>query len=80
MVHCDASTDFLVDPFIHTISYVDRDTAGKRVGEHNTQLFSWLWPGNDESILAIVTSTIDTTMLSIVNAVMAGLPHTSRKI
>jgi len=38
----------------------------------NTQLFSWHWPGDDESILLIVTS--------IVNAAIAGLPDHSRKI
>jgi len=36
-----------------TIAYVDADIAGKRVGENNTQLFSWHWPGDDESILPI---------------------------
>jgi hypothetical protein len=79
-VRCDASNDFLVEPFSFTIAYVDPDIAGKRVGENNTQLFSWHWPGDDESILPIVTSIVDTTILSIVNAAIAGLPDPSRKI
>jgi len=41
MVHCDASTDFLVETFSFTIAFVDPDTAGKRVGENDTQLYSW---------------------------------------
>jgi len=79
-VRCDASNDFLVEPFSFTIAYVDPDIAGKRVGENNTQLFSWHWPGDDESILPIVTSIVDTTILSIVNAAIASLPDPSRKI
>jgi len=79
-VRCDAPTDFLVEPFTFTIAYVDPDLAGKRVGETNAQLFSWHWPGDDESILPIVTSIVDMTILSIVNAAMAGLPDPSRKI
>jgi len=59
---------------------VDPDIAGKRVGENNTQLFSWHWPGDNESILPIVTSIVDTTILSIVNAAIADLPDPSRKI
>jgi len=59
---------------------VDPDIAGKRVGENNTQLFSWHWPGDDESILPIVTSIVNTTILLIVNAAIAGLPEPSRKI
>jgi hypothetical protein len=38
------------------------------VGENNTELISWYWPADDESILPIVTSIIDTTIVSIVNA------------
>jgi len=79
-VRCDASNNFLVEPFSFTIAYVDPDIAGKRVGEYNTQLFSWHWPGDDESILLIVTSIVDTTILSIVNAGIAGLPEPSQKI
>ena len=59
---------------------MDPDIAGKRVGENNTQLFSWQWPGDDESILPIVTSIVYTTILSIVNAAIAGLPDPSWKI
>ena len=47
--HFDALTDFLVEPFNFTISYVDPDIAGNRVGETNTQQFFWHWPGDDES-------------------------------
>jgi hypothetical protein len=65
-VSCDVSKDFLVEPFSFTITYVDPDIAGKRVGENNTQRLSWHWPGDDESILLIVTSIVDTTILSIV--------------
>jgi len=79
-VRCNTSNDFLVELFSFTIAYVDRNIAGKRVGENNTQLFSWHWPGDDESILPIVTSIVDTTILSIVNAAIAGLPDPSRKI
>jgi len=59
---------------------VDPDIAGKRVGETNTQLFSWHWPGDDGSILPIVPSIVDTTILSMVNAAIAGLPDPSLKI
>jgi hypothetical protein len=76
-VRCDASYDFLVEPFSFIIAYVDPDIAGKRVGENNTHLCSWRWPGDDESILPIVTSIVDTTIVSIVNASIAGLPDPS---
>jgi len=79
-VRCDPSTDFLVEPFSFTIAYVDPNIAGKRVGEYNTQLFSWHWPGDDESILPIVTSFVNTSILSMVNAAIAGLPDPSQKI
>jgi hypothetical protein len=79
-VRCDASNDFLVEPFSFTIAYMDPDIAGKMVGENNTQLFSWHWPGDDESILPIVTSIVDTTILSIVNTAIARLPDPSGKI
>jgi len=79
-VRCDASTDFLLKPFSLTAAYVDPNIAGKRVGENNAQLFSWHWPGDDEPILPIVTSIVNTTILSIVNAAMAGLPDPSQKI
>ena len=69
-----------VKPFSFTFAYVDPDIAGKRVGDNNTQQFSWHWPGDDESILPIVTSIFDTTILSIVNAAIAGLPDPSRKM
>jgi hypothetical protein len=50
------------------------------VGENNTQLFSWHWPGDDESIHPIVTSIVNTTILSIANAAISGLPDPSRTI
>jgi hypothetical protein len=59
---------------------VDPDIPGNRVGENNTQLFSWYWPGDDESILPIVTSIVDMTILSFVNAAIASLPDPSEKI
>jgi len=59
---------------------VDPDIAGKRVGENNTQLFSRHWPGDDESIPRIVTSIVDTTILSIMNANIPGQPDPRRKI
>jgi len=79
-VRCDASTDFLVEPISFTIAYVDPNIAGKEVGENNTQLFSWHWPGDDESILPIVTSFVNPSILSMVNAAIAGLPDPSQKI
>jgi len=68
-----------VDPFSFTIPYVDPNIAGKRVGENNTQLFTWDWPGDDESILPIVTSIVNTTILSMVNVAIAGPTDPSRK-
>jgi len=56
---------------------VDPDIAGKSVGEINIQLFSWHWPGDDESMVQIVTSFIDTTTLSIVNSAISGPPGPS---
>ena len=62
MERCGASTDLLVEPSSFDITYVDPDIAGMRVGESNTQVFSWHWPGDDESILPIVTSIVDMTI------------------
>jgi hypothetical protein len=76
-VHRDASNDFLVEPFCFNITYVDPDIAGKTVGEYNTLLFSWHWSGDDESIPLIVISIVDTPIVSIVNAAIAGLPDPS---
>jgi len=76
-VCCDTSTNILVEPFSFTIAYVDPDIAWKRVGEHNTQQFSWYCPGDDESILPIVTSIIDTTILSIVDPAIPDPPDPS---
>jgi hypothetical protein len=79
-VRCDPSNDFLVELSSVTIAYVDPDIAGKRVGENNTQLFSLHWRGDDESILPIVTSILDPTILSIMIAAITGLPDPSQKI
>jgi len=79
-VCCDALKDFVVEPFRFSIAYVEPDIAGKSVGENNTQLFSWHWPGVDESIVPILTSIVDTTIFSIVNGAVAGLPDPTRKI
>ena len=59
---------------------MDPDIAGNRVGDYNTQLFSGHWPEDDESILLIVTSIVDTTISSIMTAAIAGLPDPSWKI
>jgi hypothetical protein len=59
---------------------VDPDIAWKRVGENNKQLISWHWPGGDVSILPIVISVVDTTILSIVNPGNTGLADLSLKI
>jgi len=79
-VHCDASTDFLAEPFSFNIACVDPNVAGKRVHEHNIQLFSSHWPGDDESILLIVTSNVNITNMSNVNAAITGLPDLRRTI
>jgi len=79
-VRCDTSNNFLVEPCSVTIAYVDSDIAGKRLGENITQRFSWHWPGDDESILPIVTSIVDATMSLVLNAAIASLPDPSRKI
>jgi hypothetical protein len=59
---------------------VDSDIAGKRVGENNTQLFPWHWPGHDESIVPIVTSIVNMSILSIVNVAISCYPDTGQKI
>ena len=79
-VRCVSANDFLVKPFRFTIAYEDPDIAAQRVGENNTQLFSWQWPGDNESILPIVTSIVHMTILSIRNATIASLPDPSRTI
>jgi hypothetical protein len=77
---CDSSNNVLVELYRCTIAYVDPNIGGKKVGENGTQLFSWHWPGDDESILPIVTSIVHTTILSMVNAAIAGLPDRGWKI
>jgi len=73
-------TDFLLEQFSVAIAYVDPDIAGNRVGQIITQLFSLHWPGDDKSILQIVTSIIDMTIFAFVNAALTGVPDTSAKI
>jgi len=58
---CDASADFLVESFSFTVAYVDLDIAGKRMAEIDAQQFSCHWPRDDESMLPIVTSIVDTS-------------------
>ena len=59
---------------------MDPDIAGKKVGESNTQLFSWHCPGDDKLIFPILTSIIDKTILLYMNGAIAGLPDPSQKI
>jgi len=77
---CDTLTDIHVDPFLFAIAYVDPNIAGKRVGETNTQLFSWQRPGDDDDILPIVTSIVIRTILWGMYAAIAGVPDFIRKI
>ena len=79
-VRCDSSSDFLVEPFSFTIAYVDPDIAGKRVGGNTTHLFSWHWPGDDELILPIVTSILNRSIWSIINAATPSLRGPSTRI
>jgi len=79
-VSWNALVDFLVKPFSFTIAYVHPNIAGKSVGENNTQLFSWDWPGDDESTLPIHTSIVNTTIFSIMNAAIASQPDPSQNI
>ena len=69
--------DFVVKAFTFTIVYVNPDITEKQVGENNTQLLEWHWPGDDESILQIATSLINLSSLPIVNSLKAGLPDPS---
>ena len=80
MLHCDAWTDDFVKPLWFIIAYVDPDVAGKSMGENNTQSVSCHWPGDDDSIVQIVTSMVDMTIWSIMNAAIASLPYLGRKI
>jgi hypothetical protein len=71
---------FHCQPFSFTIANVDPDITGKRVGETIIQLFSWHWPWDYALILPIVASVVHTTILSIVNAVIVGLPDPSQTL
>jgi len=55
----------------------DHYITGKRVGGNYTQLFLWHRPADDESLLPIVSSLFNITILSIMNATIAGLPNPS---
>jgi len=79
-MHCDPLTDFLVKPSSATIAHGDPDRAGKRVGRNNTRQFSLQVPGDAESMILGVTSIVNMTMLSIMNAAIASLPDPCRKI
>ena len=76
----DFMTYFLLKPLSFTISSVYLDIAGKGVGENNTQLFALNWPGDEESILRIVTTIVDMTILSIGNSTITSLPVHCQKI
>ena len=56
---------------------MDPDVAGKRVGENIAQHFSWHWPGDEKSMIRILISIVNTTILSIANAAFACLPDHS---
>lgn len=79
-MHCDASTDILVQSFSFAIACVDPVIAGNRVGEDNPQVVSWHWPRDNESILPIVSSIVETTILSAVNVAIRGLLDPRKKI
>jgi len=80
MVHCDASTNFLLELFSFTNAYVEPDIAGQMVAENIPELFSWHWPGDDEWILLILTSIIYKTIFPIVNATIHSPPDPSQEI
>jgi hypothetical protein len=73
-VHYDASNIFHVKAFKLTIAFVGPDMARKRVCENTAQVFPWHWPGDDASILPILTSIVYMTILSSVNVAIAGGP------
>jgi hypothetical protein len=73
-------THFPVKQYIFTIVYADPDIGGKRVGDNNNQLLSLHWPGYSELIIPTVTPIVVTTMLSIANAEIAGLPDPGQEI
>ena len=72
-VNCNISTHFLVQSVCSTIAYVDPNVAGKMMGENNAEPDSGHWPPDDESILQIVASIVNMTILSIMNTAIAGL-------
>jgi len=74
------STNVLVEPFSFTVTNIGPNITGKRVGVIHTDQFSWHWPGDDESILTILVSIVDMTILSTVNSAIAGFPDTSWNI
>lgn len=76
-VHHESSTNFPVESCSLTIGSVDHCIAGKRVGGNNTQMFWWHWPADGESLFPIVSSILNMTIMSIMNATIAGLPNPS---
>lgn len=51
-----------------------------RVGDNNTQQWSWDWLRGDETMLLIVTSIMDTTILLIIYSAISSFPEPSRSI
>jgi hypothetical protein len=80
MVGCYALTHYLVEPFSLTMVYLDSNVSGQRVGENNTPQFSLHWHWNGEWILPIVTSFVDLSSVSIINAVFRGVQNPSLTI
>jgi hypothetical protein len=74
---CDVLTDFLVEPFSFMIVYVDANIARQWEGENNIPQIPGYKVWDKESILPIVISNSDMTILSIVNAAIAYLPYPS---
>jgi hypothetical protein len=80
MVGCNALTHDLVEPFSLTMVNLDSNVSGPRVGENNTPQFSLHWHLYGEWILPIVTSFVDISSVSIINAVLRGVQDPSLTI
>jgi hypothetical protein len=76
-VHSNISSRLLGELFRSNSTFVDFNIAGTRVDDNRTRLFTWHWPGDDKWIRRIGTSIINTTSLSILNAVIVCLPDLS---
>jgi hypothetical protein len=74
MVCGDTWNNVHVERFNHPICYVDANIAGNTVHQNNTELVPWHWPGDTESIVLTFTTIVDTTILSIMNGAILGLP------